>query len=333
MINNASSQFADIKFGVPQGSVFGPILFYTLPLVGILKQHGVSYHLYADDTQLYMSFKPSYENENKIMERVINCIDDVKTWMIANLLQLNTDKTEFIIFGTQQKLSKINRNSIVVAGNNVEITTSARNLGIRFDNVLSMNEQITEMTKQAFCDIRNIQCVRKYLTLDATKTVVQCLVCSKLDFCNSLYYGLPSFQIQKLQRIQNAAARLILRQRKFEHITPTLIELHWLPVTYRIKCTILVLTFKCLNCMAPQYLKELIERKTKSSFNLRSDNIKHTLCIPKTKLVFGGDRAFSVAGPKEWNKLPDYIQEAGTLDIFKKRLKTFLFEECFIISF
>ena len=131
---NASSQFADIKFGVPQGSVSGPILFslYTLPLAGILKQHGVSYHLYADDTQLYMSFKPSYENENKIMERVINCIDDVKTWMITNLLQLN--KTEFIIFGIQQQLSKINRNSIVVAGNNVEITTFARKLGIRFDN-------------------------------------------------------------------------------------------------------------------------------------------------------------------------------------------------------
>ena len=81
-----------------------------------------------------------------------------------------------------------------------------------------MNEQITEMTKQAFRDIRNTQCVRKCVTLDATKTVVQCLVCSKLDFCNSLYYGLPSFQIQKLQRIQNAAARLILRQRNFEHI-------------------------------------------------------------------------------------------------------------------
>ena len=124
MINNASSQYADIMFGIPQGSVLGPILFslYTLPLVGMLKRHGVSYHLYADDTQLYMSFKSSYESENKIMERVINCVDDVKTWMITNLLQLNA---EFIIFGTQQQFSKINRNSIVVAGSNIEITTSA----------------------------------------------------------------------------------------------------------------------------------------------------------------------------------------------------------------
>ena len=94
---------------------------------------------------------------------------------------------------------------------------------------------------------------------------MQSLVCSKLDFGNSLYYGLPSFQIQ---------AGLILRQGKFEHINPTPIELHWLPVTYRIKFEIPVLTFKCLNGMTPQYLKELIERKTKSSFNLRSDNKK-----------------------------------------------------------
>ena len=183
-------------------------------------------------TQLYMSFKPFYKNENKIVERVINCIDDVKMWMATNLLQLNT---EFIIFGTQLQLLKINRNSIVVAGDNVKITTCARNLGIRFDNVLSMNVQINEMTKQAFRDIRNIQCIRKYLTLDATKTVVQYQLCSKLGYCNSLYYDLPCLQIRKLQRIQNAAERLVLRQRKCGHLTPTIIELRWLPVTYRIK--------------------------------------------------------------------------------------------------
>ena len=152
MINNASSQFTDITFGVPQGSVFGPILFslYALPLAGILKKHhGVSCHLYADDTQLYMSFKLSYENEDKIVERVIKCIDDVKIRMTTNLLQLNTEKTEFIIIATQQQLLKINRNSIVVAGDNVKITTCARNLGIRFDNVLSMNEHINEMAKHS----------------------------------------------------------------------------------------------------------------------------------------------------------------------------------------
>ena len=138
-----------------------------------------------------------------------------------------------------------------------------------------------------------------YLSLDATKTIVHVLIYSRLDYCNSLYYGLPNTQIQRLQRIQNAAARIILKRKKFDHITPVLIELHWLPLKYRITFKLLLLAYKLLTGQAPLYLAELLKPKIPSHHNLRSNDILNTLAIKDSKLCCGGDRDFAVAAPRE----------------------------------
>ena len=168
--------------------------------------------------------------------------------------------------------------------------------------------------------------IRKFLTLYACKAIVHALVCSRIDFYNCLYYGLPNTKIQRLQRIQNCAARLIFRKKKFDHITPYLIELHWLPVNSRIKFKLLVLTYKCLNNLAPSYLRDLLQLKSYSEFNLRSRDNPYLLRTSTPKLVSGGDRAFSIAAPVEWNKLPIAIQSAESIDTFKRQLKTHLFQ-------
>ena len=167
--------------------------------------------------------------------------------------------------------------------------------------------------------MRNISYIRRYLSLDATKTIVHALIYSRLDNCNSLFYGLPNTQIQRLQRIQNAAARIILKRKKFDHITPVLIELHitpvlielhWLPLKYRITFKLLLLAFKSLTGQAPLYLAELLKPKILSHHNLRSNDILNTLAIKDSKLCCGGDRAFAVAAPREWNKLPANVRSS-----------------------
>ena len=199
--------------------------------------------MYADDSQLYTSFKPGHLQANANTMALENCIKDIKHWMIQNDLKLNTDKTVFLLFGTPQQLANTN----ISSGDIVERKLYARNLGVLLDSCLTMKDHISEVSKLAFYHLRNISHIRKYLTLSAAKTIVHALVCSRIDANNALYYGLPMVQIKNLQRIQNAADRVILRRRKYDHVTPALEKLLWLPVQYRILYKILIITYKALH--------------------------------------------------------------------------------------
>ena len=143
---------------------------------------------------------------------------------------------------------------------------------------------------------------RKYLDENYTKSLVHAFVSSKLDYCNALLIGLPKYQIDRLQSVLNTAARIITFTCKYDHITPVLVRLHWLPVSYRIRFKVLLLTYKALNDLSPEYISELLN-KPKYTRNLRSQS-QHLLSVPKSRTVTYGDRAFSVCAPKLWNELP-----------------------------
>ena len=133
LIGFTFSREQNLLFGVPQGSVLGPVLFtiYTTPLGRIIQRHGLTYHLYADDTQLYMAFKPcDVTSKSDAISRIEACVADIRIWMNDNFLKLNDDKSELLIITTREKLSKISDTSIKVG--NQSITPSddpTRNLG------------------------------------------------------------------------------------------------------------------------------------------------------------------------------------------------------------
>ena len=162
--------------------------------------------------------------------------------MTVNKLKLNDDKTELLIISSKYHQSKVTTNSLQFASSNIHASSNASNLGIVFDNTLSMEAHIKNMCKSTYFQIRNINSIRKVLDDDTAATLVHALVTSRLDNGNALLYGITESQLNKLQLAQNAAARMLTRTRKFDHISPVLQRLHWLPVRYRIHFKLLLHT-------------------------------------------------------------------------------------------
>ena len=331
-VNGETPRSFDVKHGVPQGSCLGPLLFilYVSKLFTVVERHLPEVHAYADDTQLYIAFKPEPEHATNAVAAMQACITDIRKWMLMDKLMLNDEKTEFIVIGTRQQLVKVDIDSLCVGHTAILPSSEVRNLGGWFDNQLKMVTQINQTCKAAFFHIFNIRRIRKFLSFDTVQTLVNAFVISRLDYCNSILFGLPNTAVQKLQRVQNTAARLICNMHKFDHITPILVKLHWLPVRYRRKnFKILLITFKVIRGLAPKYLSELLTCKTKCNYNLRSSS-EVLLQQPRIKTLRTlGDRSFTVAAPALRNDLPNVIRSATSINSFKKLLKTHLFKIAF----
>ena len=328
LINDSESDIYQLLFGVPQGSVLGPILFiiYTSPLGDIMRHYGVMFHLYADDTQLYVSFDT--EDIAKAFQKMEECIRAIRIWMANSFLKLNDSKTEVLLIGSPSKLKSLPNSQLRIGDDYISPTKAVRNIGAMFDSTMSMKYHVAAICKGAWHHLRMISQIKPYLDSDTAKILMHSFVGSRLDNFNSLLYGLPKKDLYKLQRVQNAAARIVSGSKSYDHITPILKNLHWLPIAQRINYKIALLTFKALHGMAPSYIKSLLVIKNKCK-NLRSNSNGILLAKPITKLVSYGDRSFSAAAPKIWNNLPVHCRNARTLDGFKSHLKTYLFKQAF----
>jgi len=297
-----------------------------LSIGDICRRHRVKHHFYADDTQIYITFDHKSDTDRrKAIARLEQCIADIKLWMRHNMLKLNDDKTEVIFFGTNQRLPTVEDIKIQIGDVSVGQSSNVRNLGVIYDSTLGMERHINSVCRSCNFQLRNISRIRRYLTVDAAKTLVQALVISRLDYCNSLLYGLPNHLIQKLQRVQNTAARIVTRTSRFSHIRPVLQRLHWLPVHRRIQFKILVYTYKALHGTAPSYLAEMLHWY-KPGKSLRSQN-QLLLIDPTMKLKTYGDRSFAKAAPTLWNDLTLALRKQTNLMAFRSALKTHLFRE------
>ena len=277
--------------------------------------------------EIAILIEPSVVNmDSYVISRLTTCLAEIRQWMVLNFVKLNDDKTEYLVISSPHMQNKIVPQNLQVGCVSVPPSENARNLGVFFDQCMKMDKHISKVCQATYYQLRNISAIRSLLTRSAAESLIHSLVTSRIDFCNSLLVGLPSAMLNRLQGVQNAAARLLTGTKKYDHITPILTELHWLPIKYRIEFKILLLTFKAVHGLAPGYVTSLIEQRRLRP-GLRSSGTGITLHVPITHLRGYGDRAFSSIAPRLWNSLPSSLREIDSIDLFKSSLKTHLFQQ------
>ncbi len=197
-----------------------------LPLGSIFHKHGVSFHCYADDTQVYL---PLQKQDKSHFESLLSCLHEVKSWMSQNYLNLNESKSEMIWFGAPDTHNSFDLGNLAPFCKSV-----VKNLGVKFDSSLKFDKQINTMVKYCLFHLRSIAKVKPFLSSSDFERISHAFISVRLDYCNSLYVGFNQVLLNCLQLVQNAAARLLTGTRKKQHVTPILASLQWLPVQYRI---------------------------------------------------------------------------------------------------
>ena len=326
-LSNHCSAFAHVHSGIPQGSVLGPILFtmYIKPLSAIIDTHSIIHHSFADDLQLQMSAPPDRISE--LLHSTQSCISDVKAWATANMLKLNDSKTELMLV-TSKRSKHLHTlpTSITIGNAQIPFKQSVKNLGFTLDCNLTMNAHVSNIARTCYFELCRLASIRRFLTITATATLVSAFALSRIDYCNSLLFGSTHDVTSHLQRIQNYAARVILRLPMSSSITIHLKSLHWLPVKVRSTYKIACLCYHCHSSTAPSYVTDMLHKKPLHTRNTRSSSYTMPLLNrPAHSNATLGDRSFSFASSSVWNSIPNDVRCAPSLSSFKSRLKTYLF--------
>ena len=317
MINDTYSSSTELHYGVPQGSVLGPLFFniYIRPVYSVIKKDRFDADGFADDQQLLKHFYPVFQT-TVLGHEIGKCLHTVNQWMSERFLKLNKSKTKILVAGPPDVLDAIEIHGTFLDSECIRFVSSAKNLGIWMDEHMSFRTHVNKTVSSCFFTIKEISKIKGFIPRNQLNAVVVPLITLKLDYCNSLLYNINSAEIQKLQMVQNAAIRLVCSRNKFDRLplTPLYDNLHWLRVKERIVFKICLIVQKCIWGVSAEALKELF-----TVHNSRTFRLEEKRCNGRY-----GERAISHSGPKLWNALPFNMRCESNTDIFKKKLKTFL---------
>ena len=311
--------------------MLGPLLFslYIQPIGDIIRKHGLTFHHYADNLQIYAHFEYNDLSISVCLERLRICIIDSQEWFKANKLVMNDNKAEYIPFIPKRYDSLVATSRIRVGGYSIPASTYVTSLGVILDRYYKMSQQASKIIQSSTYKLRLINVIRTKLTKPVSEQVVNAMVTSSLYYCNSLLYGISDHQLLRIQKIQNTAARLILQMDGWSSARVMLNELHWLPRRKRISFKVLLVLYKAMHGLTPDYITVLATPYV-ALRHLRSAN-DNLLVVQKTQLHYG-DITFTVASANMWNKLPAVIKPSGNVNIFKKK-KSFIYPNYGLIEF
>jgi len=192
-----------------------------------------------------------------------------------------------------------------------------------------MKQHVSKVAAACFYHLRRLRQIRRRAGTEVTVRLVLALITSRLDYCNSLLAGVPQSTLNVLQRVQNTAARLIFNLGPRDHVSDSLIELHWLPIYWRIQYKLNVLMHGIITGKCPDYLRTIVQPATSSHPGLRSAACPAPKFVtPRIRTKFG-ERAFRYAGPSTWNSLPSDVRCTTETQTFKTLLKSYLFRQAF----
>ena len=319
-IGDVTSSSENIIYGVPQGSILGPILF----LIYVNDMHAMNYDCdlvqYADDCQFIL--KGKIDDLYDIVEKAEDILTKAKQYFDENGLLMNANKTQCIFIGSRQNIAKIPDNlRISCDGSNIIPSNVVKNLGVHIDRFMIFDTHIQEMRKKVMGILIYLNRMKDNIPSDIRKTVVQTLALSVINYCGKIWGTGGKTNLQEVQKLQNFAARITVGNvKKYEHITPHINKLNWLKVENKCNFDICLFVFKVLNNLVPSWL---LTFPPVGEFHNRNTRQQNDLFIPITRTVVG-EREILVKGPSLWNKLPDNVKIAPTISAFKKRLKSHL---------
>ena len=337
-IDDKISTLLELLFGVPQGSLLGPILFilYIKKLQQIAAKYGLSIQFYADDSQLYISFQPSRPSQlDDVKDRTNRCLAEIKAWMVQNFMKLNESKTELLVLAKPHVLKTCDLSISLQFGSDTIPPTECKgdhweSLGIKLDETLCMERQINSVKQKCSWTMMNLRTIGRYLDESIKLMMVKQLIISKLDYCNTLYINLKKTLLNKLKSILNGAVRFIynISDRSID-LVPYYKKAHILPIEQRILFKVCLLTHKAVHGLSPGYIKELVEVEVSADLGTSTRSKTPGDCfklkIPKMSKNKFDARRFSNYAPVTWNCLPFRLRRLDNTESFKRMLKNYLY--------